>query len=199
MTKQALMIFTKNPVVGKVKTRLAATIGNEAAVSVYKQLLQQTIATTQDLPFDRFVFYSDYISQDDIWDKSQYNKKLQQGDDLGEKMNNAFVYLFENRYKKVVIIGTDCPSLNKHIILDAFSKLDDVDVVIGPAYDGGYYLLGMKQTLAALFIDMEWSTPKVLPETIQRCKQHGLMFLLLQTLHDIDEEKDLQTLKLQIQ
>jgi uncharacterized protein len=195
MKKEALLIFTKNPVAGKVKTRLAATIGDEAALSVYRQLLSNTISSTEDLLIAKFVFYSNVVEEDDVWNSNQYHKKVQQGNDLGDRMKNAFASIFQKGYNKVVIIGTDCPQLNEKIIQDAFSKLNDFDVVIGPALDGGYYLLGMNRCHNFLFENMEWSTANVFPETIRRCKSKGLLFLLLQTLQDVDEEKDLEALK----
>ncbi|WP_121354314.1 TIGR04282 family arsenosugar biosynthesis glycosyltransferase [Flavisolibacter nicotianae] len=196
MKKEALVIFTKNPEAGKVKTRLAATIGNDAALAVYKELLWRTIAATQYLPVDKFVYYSNHAEQEDVWNTNQYYKEVQQGSDLGERMKNAFASIFSKGYTKAVIIGTDCPALNENIVQGAFGKLADVDVVVGPAYDGGYYLLGMKRCYHLLFENMNWSTANVLPETISRCKNEGLLFQLLQTLHDVDEEKDLGALNL---
>ncbi|HWJ26687.1 MAG TPA: TIGR04282 family arsenosugar biosynthesis glycosyltransferase [Flavisolibacter sp.] len=194
MTKKALLIFTKNLEVGKVKTRLAATIGDEKALSVYKQLVLNTASTTKHLPIDKFVFYSNAIEEDDVWNGNNFHKEVQQGNDLGERMKNAFAAIFQKGYDKAVIIGTDCPSLKGNIIQDAFNKLVDVDVVIGPALDGGYYLLGMKKCYPFLFEDMHWSTANVIAETIRRCKSRGLLFLLLEALQDIDEEEDLETL-----
>lgn len=196
MNKQALLIFTKNPETGKVKTRLAATIGDAEALRVYKQLLMHTVSETNLVPADKYVFYDNYVDPDDIWDDKRYYKELQHGNDLGERMMNAFADTFRKGYDRIIIIGTDCPSLNQSIIQDAFSKLDDFDIVIGPALDGGYYLLGMKQCHDLLFKDIQWSTPNVFPATINRCKTADLLFFLLQPLHDIDEEKDLSEVKL---
>lgn len=196
MSKEALIIFTKNPEAGKVKTRLAATIGDAEALRVYKQLLMHTVSETNLVSADKYVFYANYVDRDDIWDDKRYYKELQQGNDLGERIMNAFRSTFKKGYDKIIIIGTDCPSLDQSIIQDAFSKLDDIDIVIGPALDGGYYLLGMKQCHKLLFKNIQWSTPEVFPETINRCKIAGLLFFLLQPLQDIDEEKDLQKVKL---
>jgi len=196
MSNQVLMIFTRNPEAGKVKTRLAATIGIKDALIVYEQLVNQTKVVTEDLPLDKIVFYSEYIADRDIWSNEVYHKELQEGEELGARMKNAFALAFERGYSSAVIIGTDCPQLNEHIIQDAFSKLNGVDVVVGPALDGGYYLLGLKENHPFLFENINWSTDKVLPETINRCSQAGLKFLLLQPLHDVDEQKDLHVLKL---
>jgi len=199
MTKDALLIFAKNPEAGKVKTRLAASMGNEVALAIYNQLLLHTVSVTRYLPFDKFVFYSSYIDEHDIWDSKHYYKKAQQGNDLGERMKSAFASIFYNGYDNAVIIGTDCPDLNAEIIESAFTSLQTYDVVIGPAEDGGYYLLGMKEMHGKLFEDIEWSTSKVLHCTLDKCAASQLSYYLLPVLNDIDEEKDLRAFKLQKQ
>ena len=191
MTKQALLIFAKNPERGKVKTRLAATLGNAKAFSIYSQLLEHTISITNYLPVDKIVFYSNYIVQEDIWNDKYYFKQVQMGKDLGERMNNAFAFAFQKGYESVVIIGTDCPELNAGIIMNAFAYLNNHDVVIGPAADGGYYLLGMKKYNSELFQNINWSSETVLQETMKICKENKHNYALLPELHDVDEEKDL--------
>jgi len=198
MTKDALLIFAKNAEKGKVKTRLASTIGNEAALAVYNQLLSHTVAITGNLPRDKFVFYSSRIECEDVWDDKLYFKQLQKGNDLGERMNNAFAASFKKSYDSVVIIGTDCPELNEAIVMKAFAFLRFNDVIIGPAEDGGYYLLGMKQLHSKLFENIRWSTSTVLADTIEICKSHNLTHTLLPTLHDVDEEKDLSHLNVKV-
>jgi hypothetical protein len=198
MKKQALIIFAKNNVSGKVKTRLAATIGNNAALTVYKQLVEHTVSITSYLPVDKIVFYSNRLEQEDVWDTNHYYKQLQHGNDLGERMSHAFATSFQKGYDKVVIIGTDCPELNAEIIMNAFAYLNKHDVVIGPAEDGGYYLLGMKQLISELFENIRWSTNAVLDETTKKCADLKLNYYLLPMLKDIDEEKDLVHLKKQV-
>ncbi len=192
-TKAALIIFQKNVVYGKVKTRLAATVGNDEAMWVYQQLLRHTYAATKGLAADKIVFYSDYKERAD-WDDA-YQKKIQQGNDLGERMKQAFEDIFQNGYQKVIIIGTDCPELTERIIIDAFERLERYTIVIGPAADGGYYLLGMKALYPQLFENIHWSTDKVLSETLQHCRNNHLSYCLLSRLHDVDEEKDLVYMK----
>lgn len=192
--KQALIIFQKNPVYGKVKTRLAATIGNEKALAIYRQLIQHTYLITHELKADKIVFYSDVIDENDNWN-NEYLKQLQKGNDLGERMMNAFNYVFQKHYSNAIIIGTDCAELNEQMILNAFDNLNEYDVVIGPSVDGGYYLLGMKEITKHLFTAIEWSTNKVLNTTIERCHANNLSYFLLKELHDIDEEKDLAYMK----
>lgn len=147
--KNVLIIFTKNPLYGKVKTRLAATVGNDKALEAYKTLTNHTHAITYYLNCSKIVFYTDEIVEDGIW--KDYQKQLQHGTDLGERMMNAFEYVFQNEYLKAVIIGCDCPELTEQIIKKAFEHLDKYDVVIGPAADGGYYLLGMKKLYESYF------------------------------------------------
>lgn len=193
MRKQALLIFAKNPEAGNVKTRLAATMGNSAALAIYNQLLLHTAAVTVYLPVDKFVFFSPFIPEEDVWDGRFYFKERQHGNDLGERMSNAFAITFDKGYDELVIIGSDCLELNAGIIMNAFAYLNQHDVVIGPAADGGYYLLGMKQMHKGLFENMEWSTATVLADTIIKSDSLGLKHYLLPVLKDIDEEKDLET------
>jgi rSAM/selenodomain-associated transferase 1 len=193
--EEALIIFTKNLIHGKVKTRLAATIGNDKALAVYKQLIHDTIELTNQLPVPKFLYYSDSIEPHDNWSNKIYTKKLQSGAGLGEKMKNAFTDLFELGYNKVLIIGTDCPELSHAIIISSFHNLDSHDVVIGPATDGGYYLLGMKKLCPGLFKDISWSTDQVLQQTLRACVDSGLSNLLMDELSDIDNEEDLIALK----
>jgi uncharacterized protein len=189
MYKNALIIFVRNPVLGKVKTRLAATIGNEKALQVYIHLLQHTKSITQNLLATKFVFYADEINTNDIW--NDYEKKLQSGNDLGKRMENAFTQLFSEGYKSVCIIGSDCYELTTEIIEEAFEKLNSIDVVIGAAKDGGYYLLGMNNSTKKLFSNVEWSTAKVFSQTMQLINEQKLSRFTLPLLNDVDEEKDI--------
>lgn len=191
MTKNALIIFVKNPVEGNVKTRLAKSFGNSAAVAVYKQLLQHTFTITQHLVADKFVFYGDYINHEDLWPNNIYQKKLQLGTDLGDRMKNAFEYVLDLGYDKTIIIGSDCYELTTQILEEAYDELIITDTVIGPCNDGGYYLLGMKQLIPELFTDIAWSTHTVLPATIQAFKNLQLQYGLLQALNDVDDEASL--------
>lgn len=193
--KQALLIFTKNLVYGEVKTRLAATAGNEVAYQVYKQLLQHTKEITAPILTDKIIFYSNKIEAQDLWDNSIYYKQLQSGNNLGERIENAFGYAFENRYKQVLIIGTDCAEITSSIIDEAFAQINCYDVVIGAAEDGGYYLLGMKKLHHLLFNNIKWSTETVFDDTIAACDQLNLSYYLLPKLRDIDNESDLMRSK----
>lgn len=189
MNKNALIVFVKNPIVGKVKTRLAKDIGDAKAVEVYKKLLRHTRAIIEGVDADKYVFYGDYVNDNDIWNDDS-TKVLQQGDDLGQRMLQAFKQLLEKGHEQVVIIGSDCYELNTTIINKAYSSLQETDTVIGPTLDGGYYLLGMTRLQDFLFKNIEWSTDTVYANTIDVIKQKKLSYTSLQQLSDVDYVKD---------
>lgn len=190
MKTDALIIFTRNPELGKVKTRLAKTIGEDKALEVYKHLLLHTMAETKFLACDKFVYYDSSIVKNDIWSEDFYKKKLQSGEDLGEKMHKAFELLFNMGYKNCMIVGSDLFDLKKEIIDKAFQKLQENEVVVGPAEDGGYYLLGLKNLNASLFKNKDWGTSTVLADTLNDLNSQTVY--LLETLNDIDTFEDLK-------
>jgi hypothetical protein len=181
--------MTKNPTLGKVKTRLAKTIGDERALEIYIKLLEHTKSITKDLSSDKKVFYTDFIPEDDFW--NSYQKYLQIEGDLGKKMENAFLQAFEEGYKKVLIIGGDCADLTEMMIKRAFDALDKAPIVIGPAQDGGYYLLAMTQMIDEIFENKAWSTDQVLSETLKDLEKLKISRVLLPILNDVDEWEDL--------
>ncbi len=194
--KNALLVFVRNPVLGKMKTRLARTLGDEKALVIYRKLLQHTQLICESVIAEKYLFYSDAIVDEAAW--KDFEPRLQLGTDLGEKIYNAFSYVLkepaydeEPLYEKAVIIGSDCYELTTSIIQEAFLQLEGHDVVIGPAADGGYYLLGMKETHPFLFQNKSWSTEKVLRQTLADLKERSLSYYLLPVLNDVDEEKDL--------
>lgn len=189
-SKKALIIFIKNPEIGKVKTRLAKSIGNESALEVYKFLLHHTMEITKDLKVDKYLFYSENIYRDDIWDSEIFRKKLQKGNDLGEKMNNAFNEVFEIGYQMAVIVGSDIFDLDTADLETAFDTLENHQTIIGPAADGGYYLLGLKQPNPKIFQNKTWSTSSVLEETLMDLK--GTDYIVLDERNDIDTFEDIQ-------
>ncbi|MBA3649345.1 MAG: TIGR04282 family arsenosugar biosynthesis glycosyltransferase [Chitinophagales bacterium] len=190
-----LIIFIKNPVIGKVKTRLAKTLGDEKALDIYMQLLQHTQKVTRKLSFDKAVFYSDAIDNNDMWDNGNYQKYLQEGSDLGKRMVNAFKIAFSKGYRKVVIIGSDCFDITSKIINDAFEALPQNNFVIGPSHDGGYYLFGMSTLYASIFKNKRWSSDEVLHDTLVDIRNMNGSYKLLKELVDIDTEDDLMTVK----
>lgn len=190
-SKNTLLIFIKNPAPGKVKTRLAKTVGNEKAYQVYLRLLQHTLKAAAVVDAVRQVWYSSFINWDDGISETVFEKKLQQGSDLGERMSHAFESGFKQGAEKMVIIGSDCPDISTEIIEQAYYALKTSDVVIGPAKDGGYYLLGMNHYYPELFTGIEWSTGRVLFQTMEKIRKASLGVYLLPELIDIDTEDDL--------
>lgn len=186
-----LIVFYRNPEPGKVKTRLAASIGEAKAYSIYLLLCEHTRNITENLPMQKTLYYSDFVDTDDIWSKDVYRKFLQSGADLGERMETAFRTGFSSGFKSICIIGTDCLELSGKIITEAFRKLLTHDVVIGPAVDGGYYLLGMNRLHPALFRNKSWSTDNVLAQTLYDIRLLGLRCWQLEVLNDIDRVEDL--------
>lgn len=191
MSMKALIIFAKNEAYGKVKTRLAATVGRDKALHAYQQLLSYTASVTEALTMDKFVFYAAYIPSDDVWNKDVFQKKIQKGDDLGARMSQAFDFVFEIGYEEVVLIGTDNPELTSNHINAAFEALKDHELTLGPAVDGGYYLIGMRKSNPSLFEHISWSTNQVLMQTLHQAVNSSLTFFLLPTLQDVDEAADL--------
>ncbi len=191
MAEAHLIIFVKNPVPGTVKTRIAQTVGDERAAEVYQHLIRYTQQVTHELPDHCVVYYGDYINPDDGW--NDYEKSLQIGDDLGWRMLNAFQAHFAAGAQRVAIIGSYCLTITADHIRQAFDALTNVDVVIGPATDGGYYLLGMRRLHAFLFEDMPWSQPELSQLTESALLQNGLTFERLAELSDIDTWDDYHT------
>ncbi|MEN8812452.1 MAG: TIGR04282 family arsenosugar biosynthesis glycosyltransferase [Candidatus Arcticimaribacter sp.] len=199
MKKPLLLVFCKNPRLGKVKTRLAKTIGDEKALLIYKELLKKTASVLKELEVDIHLYYSDEIEENDLFSVIASQKKKQAGEQLGERMANAFQESFIS-YDKVVIIGTDLWTLETQDIHNAFQALEKQAAVIGPSKDGGYYLLGLNQFFPELFKQKEWGTDKVLSSTL--ADLNHINYHLLKEKNDVDTFSDLEenpTLKARIQ
>ncbi len=194
--ENAIIIFSKNPVLGKVKTRLAATVGDAKALKIYLQLISHTLQEVENTEADKYIFFSESVTDEIGSNKLLYYKMVQHGKDLGERMLNAFATVFAKGYKKVIIIGTDCPAIDSAILNTAFKKLDETQIVFGPATDGGYYLAGMTKLVTDLFFNIPWSTANVLNESQSICKRQNKTFSLLKELSDVDVEADLIHYKL---
>lgn len=188
-----LIIFTRNPELGKCKTRLAATIGNQAALDVYKLLLAHTVSITKNLECTKEVHYSNKIVAHDGWDEKNYSKKLQEGKDLGVRMQQAFANGFNTGYTNIIIIGSDMYDLSQSDIEKAFDALETHDYVVGPAEDGGYYLLGMKTLTPTIFQNKSWGTSSVLESTLQDIQQTTVK--LLEERNDVDYYEDIKDIK----
>ena len=190
VSKKALIVFTRNPELGKCKTRLAATIGDQSALDVYRFLLDHTVKITAPLRADVYVYYSEKIKEIDIWDTTVFRKKQQQGHDLGAKMQNAFTEVFKMGYQKAIIIGSDMYDITTQDLEAAFSTLEDNNFVIGPAQDGGYYLLGMKHLKPPLFKNKKWGTNTVLGDTLKDLELENLA--ILAEKNDVDYYEDIK-------
>lgn len=191
MTSNGLIVFIKNPEVGKAKTRVAATVGDDKAMEVYLSLLRITSDVVVSVDATRHLFYSHFINEADDWDNGLYVKDIQIDGDLGAKMLDAFTKALGHS-EKVIIIGSDCPYITVDIINQAYADLDSTDVVIGPADDGGYYLLGMKTTVPEIFQNMRWSEADVRSVTESRLNELSISYSLLPMLSDIDYWEDWQ-------
>lgn len=190
MMKNVLIIFIKNPILGKAKTRVAATVGNEKALKIYKELLTHTRKIVSEVEAKRLLFYTYFVDNEDEWEASYFEKHLQCEGDLGQKMKHAFDVAFTAGAKKVAIIGSDCGDIKPEIIEEAYQQLNKNDLVIGPAEDGGYYLMGMSKPCYFVFEDKPWSNPALFNITAEHMEKKGATYALLPTLNDIDTYED---------
>jgi rSAM/selenodomain-associated transferase 1 len=193
-----LLIFAREPELGRVKTRLAAGIGAAAALAVYRELLALTAAAVAAAQVPATVWLAAAPANADPHQPRPEWPGLPwcvqpTTDSLGARMAQAFAEAFGAGAGRVVIIGTDCPGLSAELLRQAFDQLLQHDLVIGPADDGGYYLLGMNQLHPELFDGKEWSTATVLPATLADAVRLGLRVAQLSTLHDVDSAQDLAT------
>jgi hypothetical protein len=196
MNSKALIVFVKEPVKGKIKTRLAETLGDEFAFRFYKTCAEHTFNEIEKLNSPGIKVYLFYDGENEKsvkdWAGEEFICKRQNGNDLGIRMKNSFFEIFNSGFHKAVIIGTDIPDLTSEIVEEAFNSLDKSEVVICPANDGGYYLLGMKKLYSFLFEDIVWSTEKVLSQSLDKLNRNGISKKILKTLNDIDTENDLK-------
>lgn len=188
---RALLVFQKNTLFGKVKTRLASSIGDEKALEIYRELLMTTYSEVGKLEeIDVVPFFSDYLEPLPIPLHNSPSSQTQSGGDLGQRMSNAFDWAFSEGYRQVGIIGTDCPELSYMDIMEGFERLKDHDFCIGPAFDGGYFFMAMREHHPWIFEDITWSTSLVLAETLALVNNRNLAFSLLEVLRDLDTMED---------
>lgn len=184
-----LIVFTKPPQKGKVKTRLASTIGDDNAHAVYLEMLRLNSEVLLNVKCKIWCFC------DGNWEEARQKFgdrfRLQKGRDLGEKMRNAILEVIDLTNEATVLVGTDCPDLEANHIHSALDKLDEYDIVFGPSADGGYYLVGMKEDCEQVFTGIVWSSPDVLQISLDRAFRSGLRSSLVETLRDVDEWCDL--------
>ncbi len=186
----SIIVFIKNPRLGHVKTRIAKEVGDKKALEIYLRLTEHTKNVLAEVTSaKRCVYYSEFIDESDSWSNEKFIKRLQSGDNLGDRIKHAFTEVFEQS-AKVIIIGSDCAQLSTEHIQQAVDSLENNNVVIGPSFDGGYYLLGMDSNYQFLFEDIEWSTESVFKSTKSKAINNGLIVAEIEPLSDIDYIED---------
>lgn len=190
-SQRALLIFTRNPEPGKCKTRLAASIGSQAALNIYRFLIQHTASIAGKVEgVDKFVYFSEQPGEGSFWAPEHFRHRLQKGEDLGERMLQAFQEVFSQGYTQAVLIGSDLYDLSSEDLRQAFVQLSRHEVVLGPAADGGYYLIGLKKAMPVLFREKQWGMPTVLKDTLQNLEEVDTC--LLPVRNDVDRYEDIQ-------
>ncbi len=190
-----VVIFAKAPVPGKVKTRLAATIGPELAAACHQAFIADTVATVVESGLTGLIAHAGDLEHHgfDCARDAGFDFEEQPAGDLGHRMFT----LLKSRLKsaeRVIFIGTDSPTIPAEFIARAAQLLDEVDVVVGPSFDGGYYLIALKQAHAAPFEGISWSTEAVFIQTVERCLKAGLTYAVLPFWYDVDLAEDLRFL-----
>jgi len=191
VSKNLVLIFVKEPVLGFVKTRLAKSCGDKFTLTLYMLFVEDLIYTMQGGKSDfKLCAYPNLPLINKTF--GNFDNFLQCEGDIGIKMQSAFEQKFADGYEKIVLIGSDTPHITNELINESFSKLDSHDIVLGPSEDGGYYLIAFNKSTFhdAVFKDIQWSTPKVLEQTIQKLNTKSVYSL--QELNDIDNLDDLK-------
>lgn len=191
----AVLIFVRAPERGRVKTRLAAGIGAEAALRVYTRLAHHAVAQALALAPEaavRVCFTPAHAGERvRRWLGEGPTYRPQGAGDLGERLERAFGEAFADGYESVLVIGSDLPDLSTTLLRHALRLLEEREAVLGPARDGGYYLLGLRRHLPELFQGIAWSTERVFAQTLARLRAAGIEPALLETLADVDVAADL--------
>lgn len=197
-----VILFTRYPQVGRCKSRLIPSLGAEGALNIHRQLVSHILNRlllflSSNADTDFTIFY-DGGSQQKVqeWLGKSHTCKQQQGDTLGERMAAALIQGLENR-QDTILIGSDCPDIDAAILDEGFQGLTNNNIVIGPAHDGGYYLVGVTGSLEPaacrkLFEKIPWGSDTVFSRTVARAENLGLSTHILSKLHDIDTEEDLK-------
>ena len=188
---EALAIFTRTPVLGRVKTRLQAELGAAGALAVHRRLAEETFVRMANCTADISLWVTEHSDETQDWhEQTGWPVHLQRGSDLGERMHHVLDHLLSAGAERACLIGTDCPTLDAAYVANGFAALRRGDVVVGPAEDGGYGLIGVRRSLPELFDDMPWGTDAVLKETRSRCEARGLSCVYLDVVWDVDEPGD---------
>lgn len=196
--KNILGLTVKYPEPGLVKTRLAKDIGDAAACGVYRAMAERIITETtpDDGSYGRIVFYAPPLYERFVREWIPGERIVpQRGEDIGAIMDNAFCDMFEAGAEKALVVGGDIPGLNRHVVVRAFQLLEQADVVIGPATDGGYYLIGLKSREQGIFRGIPWGTTEVFRETLSAAGKLGLKVGTVTAMDDVDTADDLARIK----
>ncbi|MGE5656882.1 MAG: TIGR04282 family arsenosugar biosynthesis glycosyltransferase [Actinomycetota bacterium] len=196
---ETLIIFTRYPEPGKTKTRLIPMLGAEGAALLHRRLTEKTLVTVKEIQAARSLSVAVYFNGGNQqlmqnWLGTEITYQPQVEGDLGAKMAAAFQNCFQAGSEKVAIIGTDCPSLNVGILTQAFEALSEQELILGPAADGGYYLIGLRRLIPDLFRGIRWGTASVLTETQAIAQVLNLAVAYLPILADVDRPEDLLSL-----
>lgn len=196
MVRDFLLVFLKYPRPGRAKTRLVPALGEGSAAALYRTLAEEEVRRTapQADEYRRLFCFTPAEDRDAIaaWFPGEQLWPQVEGD-LGQRMAAAFAEAFARGARRVAIIGTDVPWVSRDTVVEALAALDRHDVAVGPARDGGYYLLALREPCPALFADISWSTAEVLSATLARARDLGLRVRQLETLTDLDTIADLRT------
>jgi hypothetical protein len=202
MNRTALILFARHPEPGRVKTRLAKHMGDQAACDLYEKLLRLSLGVLGDFRrlaprTDVFVAITPAESLSAFRDRfaTPWTLTAQEGRHLGERMASAFLDLFRRGYDRVLLVGSDLPDLSAQGLQSAFRALDDADAVVGPAQDGGFYAVGLRRPCPKAFQDPQWGTPDVFERTLAALKAEGLSIRLLPVRRDVDRPEDLSALQ----
>lgn len=195
--KRKLLIFTRYPVAGRTKTRLMPILGAEGAAALQRRMTELTLRTADQLAaatgVELEIFHAGgRTTQMAAW-LGPHRRYCRQGaGDLGAKISRAFAAAFQDGCRQVMLIGSDCPALSPELLATAFSRLTNHDLVLGPATDGGYYLVGLTRAQPLLFTPRSWGAGLLLAETIAVAQKNALKFSLLEELPDVDRPADLK-------
>lgn len=188
-----LIIFTRYPIAGRVKTRLIPALGERGAMLLHRKMVEHTLAQSRQFKdCIEIRFTGGNLKQMETWLGEYFYYREQKGISLGERLNEAVAKAFSEEFKKVVVIGTDCPGLKADHIKKAFRLLEGSELVLGPAVDGGYYLIGLSNYYQELFHNISWGSNEVYRQTIKVAKKLDLKITTLEKLADVDRPADLE-------
>ena len=202
MSRDRLVVFARAPILGAVKTRLVPPLSNEQALALHRALVEDTLERLTRVggnALERWLYLSEPLaSQDALEIPSDWTMALQSDDDLGGRMENAFRDALHEEPGKMILLGSDSPTVPLEYVGQAFKEMVDREVVLGPAEDGGYYLIGCSTLVPELFQSIDWGTDRVLSQSKDALANANREFALLPAWYDVDSEKDLARLRTEL-